>query len=79
MISNSTPKTWLLGLPSLVKLKRPIYSFDVVPYRPLEGVNMKAKPCPVIMFLMGATEKMKEVAKGRRVEELGDLVGTFRG
>jgi len=50
-----------------------------VPFTPLEDVNKKDKACPSKEFLMGATEKMKEVAKGRMVEELGGLIGIFLG
>jgi hypothetical protein len=71
----------LLDLLSFLKLNKPIYSVEysagVVPFRCLEGVNMKAKPCPGIKCLIGETEKMKEVAKGRRVEEFGGFVGTL--
>ena len=46
---------------------------------PVEGVNIKTKPWPGRKFLTCAMEKMKEVEKGRRVEELVDVVGIFEG
>ena len=50
-----------------------------MPFMPLDGVNMKAKPWPLTKFLMGAIEKMKEVANGRMVEDLTGLVGILLG
>lgn len=46
---------------------------------PAEGVNMKTKPWPGRRPLNGAMEKMKEVEKGRGVEEFEDLVGILEG
>lgn len=42
-------------------------------------MKMNAKPWPGRRFLKGAIEKMKEVEKGRRVDELGCLVGILEG
>lgn len=50
-----------------------------MPFIPVEGVNIKTKPWPGRKFLTCAMEKMKEVEKGRRVEELVDVVGIFEG
>jgi hypothetical protein len=50
-----------------------------VPFMPVEGVNRNTKPWPGRRFLTCAMEKMKEVEKGRGVEESVGFVGILEG
>lgn len=50
-----------------------------MPFIPVAGVNIKTKPWPGRRWLTRAMEKMKEVEKGRGVEELACFVGILEG